>query len=122
MRLHRNKLVRSGKVLMLFVLLLPILVGWVGLVIDAGLLLAAHRQAQTRADGAVLAAAMDKLRGASDATATATANKFVQNYNGHSDSPTLVLNAGSANAVNIPPSQGPYAGNPQYVEVILTVP
>src|SRR5436309_5488756 len=113
---------RAGKVLVLFVLLLPILVGWVGLVIDTGLLLAGHRQAQNVADAAALAAALDKFRGASDASATATANKFVQDYNGQSGSPTLVLNGGNANAVNIPPIQGPHAGNSQYVEVILTVP
>src|SRR5438552_6778307 len=125
MRLHPALLrtcVRPGKVLILFVLLLPILVGWVGLVIDTGLLLAGYRQAQNAADAAATAAALDKFRGADDATATVTANKFVQQYNGLSNSPTLVLNAGNANAVNIPPIQGPYAGNAQYVEVILTVP
>ena len=93
-----------------------------GLVIDTGLLLAGHRQAQNVADAAALAAALGKFRGASDASATVTANKFVQDYNGLSGSPTLVLNGGNANAVNIPPIQGPHAGNSQYVEVILTVP
>src|SRR5438093_13241452 len=103
MRSHRRRScrARAGKVLVLFVLLLPVLVGWVGLVIDTGLLLAGHRQAQNAADAAALAAAMDKFRGASDATAAATANTFVQQYNGLTSSPTLVLNGGSANAINI---------------------
>src|SRR5438128_10845740 len=49
---------RPGKVLVLFAFLLPMLLGTTGLVIDTGLLLAAHRQAQNAADAAALAAAL----------------------------------------------------------------
>lgn len=103
--------VRRGKVMMLFALLLPALLGVAGLVIDVGLLLAAYRQAQNAADAAALAAAMDCLQGKSTNTAAATAAALVSRQ------------AGLAQAtvqVNVPPTQGPYAGNANYVEVIVS--
>jgi hypothetical protein len=95
----------------------PVLVGWVGLVIDGGLLMAGQRQAQNAADAAAMAGAMDKLRGNSNATALATANNFLT-YNGLSNAPALV----SGTSFNIPPQQGPHKGDSQYVEVIVTNP
>jgi hypothetical protein len=82
--------------------------------------MAAQRQAQNAADAAVVAAAMDLYRGSSGATATATANTFLTN-NGLS-SVTLSLGGGSTNAINIPPTTGPYAGTAQYVEAYVTKP
>ena len=102
---------RPGQVLTLFTLLLPVLCGMIGLVIDAGLLLAAQRQAQNAADAAALAAAWDKLSGKTDADARDTATVYVQQYNGLGRA-TVTL--------NVPPGQGPYAGNSAYVEVIVT--
>ncbi|MBI1914732.1 MAG: hypothetical protein HYS12_08350 [Planctomycetes bacterium] len=116
---------RPGKTLVLFVLLAPILLGMTGLVLDAGLMMAAQRQAQNAADAAALAAAFDKFRGNSDSTALATANTFLTN-NGLSGI-TLTLNAGATNALNIPPQDpgstgSPYAGVANYVEVVVTKP
>ena len=51
----------SGKVLVMFALLLPMLLGMVGLVIDCGLLMVAQREAQNAADAAAMAAAMAEL-------------------------------------------------------------
>ena len=59
----RPATLRSGKTLVMFAILLPVLLGMTGLVIDGGLLMAAHRQVQNAADAAALAAAMDKYRG-----------------------------------------------------------
>jgi Flp pilus assembly protein TadG len=120
---------RPGTTTVLFVLLVPVLLGMTGLVIDGGLVLAAQRQAQNAADAAAMAAAFDKYRGASDATALATANTFLAS-NGLSGA--LTLNAGANNALNIPP-QDPgntgslytQAANTQaanYVEVIVSKP
>ena len=64
---------RPGKILVMFALLLPALLGMVGLVIDCGLMMATHRHVQNSADSAAMAAAMDKIRGRSNATAIATA-------------------------------------------------
>lgn len=112
---------RSGKILVLFGLLLPVLLGMTGVVLDGGIILATHRQAQNAADAAALAAAMDKMRGKSNDVATATANTFVQQYNALANV-TLTLNGGSSNALNAPPSLGAYAGSAQYVEAIVSVP
>jgi Flp pilus assembly protein TadG len=102
---------RRGKILVLFVLLLPALLGMLGLVIEGGTLMATHRQVQTAADAAALAAAFDKLRGKTDTAATATATTFVQTHNGLSSATVTV---------NIPPTSGSYSGNSQYVEVIVS--
>lgn len=104
---------RPGKVLTLFVLLLPVLLGLLGLVIDGGLLMSAYRQSQNAADAAATAAALDKLRGSSNAVATATATAYAQTFNNL---------AGATVTTHIPPASGPYAGNPQYVEVVVTYP
>ena len=101
---------RSGKILVLFALLLPVLLGMVGLSIDGGMLLGAHRQTRNAADAAALAAAKDLLGGKSVATAQATASSFVKSYNGLSSATVTT---------NIPPTTGPYAGNSHYAEVIV---
>ncbi len=78
---HRSQ-PRSGKTLVLFALLLPALTGMVGLVIDGGLVLAAHRQLQNAADAAALSTAMDQLRGLSFADASASASNLLQTQYG----------------------------------------
>jgi len=103
---------RGGKVLVLVALLLPPLCGMIGLVVDAGVMLAARRQAQNAADGAALAAAQARVAGASDGAALATAITYVRTYNGLPDA-TVTLNS--------PPLSGAYAGNAGYLEVIVDV-
>jgi hypothetical protein len=108
-----------------FVLLLPLLLGIIGLALDVGLLLTARRQAQNAADAAAMAAAFDQFKGANSSTAFATANTFLTN-NGLSGV-TLTLNAGATNALNIPPqdpgnTSSPYKGVANYVEVLVTKP
>jgi hypothetical protein len=109
---------RRGNIIVLFAVLLPVLLGMTGLVVDCGYLMASRRQLQNTADAAALAAAMELYRGNANSTnlnAAATAF-FAPNHLDHSSNiPTLVLNN--------PPSQGPYstiATKNQYVEVILT--
>lgn len=104
---------RTGAVLVLVAILIPVLLGAVGLVIDAGLLTAAHRQARNAADAAVLSAAVDLMRGRSPTTATATATAFVHSYNGL-PAATVTLQS--------PPLSGPYVGQPRYVEVTVSNP
>jgi Flp pilus assembly protein TadG len=104
---------RSGTILVITAIVMIALVGMLGLVIDAGQLMTAHRKTQNAADAAATAAAMDMFAGASNGTATTTAVTFVQNYNGL---PTATV------VVNIPPASGPHAGNSRFVEVIVTNP
>jgi Flp pilus assembly protein TadG len=97
----------------MFALLLPLLLGMVGLSIDGGLLLATYRQAQNAADAAATAAAMDLLRGKSSSTAQATGATYVQTYNSMSSATVTV---------NIPPASGSYTGNNSYAEAIVSYP
>jgi hypothetical protein len=116
---------RPGKILVLFTLLLPVLLGMIGLVIDGGLMMAAQRRTQNAADAAALAAALDLMRGTDTSTALTTAQSFLDS-NGVSGV-TLTLNGGAGNALNIPPQDpgstgSPYLGKANYAEVILTLP
>jgi len=99
---------RHGTILVITAIVLIALVGLLGLVIDGGQLMTAHRVTQNAADAGATAAAMDMLMGKSNSTASATATAFVQQHNGLSS---------AAVTVNIPPASGPHAGNSQYVEV-----
>jgi hypothetical protein len=96
----------------MFALLLPVLLGMVGLVIDCGLLIAAQRSSQNAADAAAMAAAMAKLSGQGDPQAVATT--FAAQYNGPSDAILTIFNN--------PPAAGPHAGNSRYYEVVVTCP
>jgi hypothetical protein len=109
---------RPAKTLVLFVLLLPVLLSWGGLTIDGGLLMAGHRQAQNAADAAAIASAKLLAAGGSESDALATANTYIQQYNGLSNAPALV----SGTTFNVPPTSGPYAGNSSFVEVIVQSP
>src|SRR5215212_8356738 len=92
---------RPGMVLIWCALMMTTLLGMVGLIIDAGMCMASHRQAQNAADAAALAAAMDKLLGKSNAQATATAVTFVKLYN-KDHSPEVTLDP----IINFPPTTG----------------
>ena len=103
---------RKGTILVVTAMVLTALIGLLGLVIDAGQLMTAHRQTQNAADAAATAAAMDLLTGKSNPTAIATGTTFVQQYNGL---------ASATVTINIPPSSGPHIAKPNYVEAIITV-
>lgn len=105
---------RSGAILVWFALILITLLGMVGLVIDTGLLMSGRRQAQNAADAAALAAAYELMFGNSSGAATDAANTYVGRNKD--------LSANSNAVVNIPPSNGPYSGMPNYVEVIVSIP
>ena len=102
---------RSAGVLVTMAIVLPILVGVAGLVLDVSLLLADQRNLQNVADAAATTAAMTIYQGGNVAAATAAATTAVQSDNG--------LSAATV-AVSIPPTTGPYAGNSSYVQVTLT--
>ena len=107
---------RSGSVLIWCSLLLPVLVGMVGLVLDAGLMMANYREAQNAADASALAAAYDLIRGTSNATATADATAIVTGAS-YNNLPNATV------TVNFPPASGPYKGStPYYVQAVVTLP
>jgi Flp pilus assembly protein TadG len=108
----RRQRSRGGKALVLLAVVFPALLGMLGVVIDGGLLMMQRRIAQQAADAAATAAAYDIQAGKSNSFASATATRYVQQYNGMSTAQVTV---------NLPPASGGYAGNSNYVEVIVTV-
>lgn len=104
---------RRGTVLVITAVVLTALIGLLGIVVDAGQLMTAHRQTQNAADAAATAAAMDLMSGKSNGTAIATATTFVQQHNGM---PTGTV------TVNIPPVSGPHLGQAHYIETIVSLP
>ena len=100
-----------GKVLVMFALLLPMLLGIVGLVIDCGLLMVAQ-PAQNAADAAAMAAAMAELTQQGDPKSAATT--LVTSYNGLSET--------TLSTFNNPPAVGPHAGDDRFFEVVVTYP
>jgi Flp pilus assembly protein TadG len=104
---------RTGKVLVMFVLLMSVLLGMVGLTVDGGLMLVVYRQTQNAADAAALAAAVDILNGASADSARATGQTYVQTDNNM---------PGATVTINIPPASGPHSGSSQYAEAIVSYP
>ncbi|MGA3334082.1 MAG: pilus assembly protein TadG-related protein [Terracidiphilus sp.] len=101
----------SGNVLVLTALCMTILMGFVGLAIDVGMLFRARLQMQIAADAAAAAAALDykygeSTKAQSDATAAATLNGM--------------LPTGSA-TINDPPKSG-YHQTAGYIEAVVSEP
>ena len=101
----------KGQALILIVFAIFGLVGLTGLTIDGGNVFADRRHAQNAADTAAYAAALAKVRGGdwqSDGLARAADNDYDNN--------------GTSNIVQVvsPPISGNYAGNPDYIQVLIT--
>ncbi|BBO33077.1 TadE/TadG family type IV pilus assembly protein [Lacipirellula parvula] len=100
---------RHGNVLVLLAILLPVLIGIVGLVIDGGMMMDQYRDLQHASDAGATTAATE-LRLAHGATAArSAATSAVQIAHEKADADVTV---------HIPPTTGPFAGNSNYVEVI----
>jgi Flp pilus assembly protein TadG len=102
---------RSGKLLVLFALLIPSLLAIAGLVLDGGILTAASRKAQHAADVAATAAAAEIAYG--DQSPASVAERYVVELN---------QLAGATVTTHVPPTTGPYAGDDGHVEVIVSLP
>ncbi|RJP48437.1 MAG: hypothetical protein C4583_14280 [Anaerolineaceae bacterium] len=106
----------KGQAIILIVLAIIGMIGLTAVAVDGGMAYTERRQAQNAADAAALDAALAKIRGGSwqaEGLALATSNGF--DNNGTTNTVT----------VNNPPqagcngSNGVYAGNSQYVQVII---
>ena len=100
-----------GQAIILIVVALIGLLAITGLVVDGGLAYADRRQAQNAADSAALAAARARVRG-ENAVGAALEAAAANGYD----------NDGVGNVVEIrnPPTNGPYRGNREYIQVIIT--
>jgi hypothetical protein len=95
----------SGQMLVLFVLALGVLMGFVAMSIDVGMILHERRSAQNAADAAALAG-VQELPGSPSAAVLAAQQWAAQNGFSSEDGATITVNT-------------PYQGNPGAVEVII---
>ena len=107
---HPNRS-ESGQILVIIVFALVGLVGITGLAIDGSAAYADRRQAQNAADSASLAAALSYVRG-SDWNAVALQRAASNGYDNNQESNTV--------QAYHPPASGVYAGNDEYIQVIIT--
>ncbi len=100
-----------GQVMILLVLGIVAFVGITALAVDGGYAFADRRNAQNAADAAALAAALAKIEG-EDYIAAGLNVALTNGYD----------NDGTTNTVEIynPPSSGVYAGNEEYIQVVIT--
>lgn len=105
-------LAEDGQTVILAVFCMSVLLGFLALAVDVGLLFHARRVAQTAADSGAIAGAEEINYG--DVTEAAQADAA---RNGVSNGVQ-----GASVTVNHPPASGPYAGNTAYVEVITSQP
>jgi Flp pilus assembly protein TadG len=101
-----------GQVLVIIVFAIFGLIGMTGLAIDGSRAYSDRRQAQNAADTAALAASLANIRGDANWTTVGYDRATSNGYN----------NNGTTNIVNVynPPIQGPYTGDTNYVQVIIT--
>lgn len=101
-----------GQALIVIAIALVLLVAILGLVIDGGNAFLDRRSAQNAADSAALAAALTRIRGQSDWVAAALTSAKDNGYS----------NDGQRSVVEVysPPSSGPFVGNVEYIQVVIT--
>lgn len=109
MKINRSE---RGQALILIVLAVVLLAGMAGLVVDGGNAFLDRRNAQNAADSAVLASALARVKGDPNWSAAALESAAQNGYN----------NDGARNTVELhtPPKDGPYMGNLNYVQVVIT--
>jgi Flp pilus assembly protein TadG len=113
MRVLRDE---SGQVIVLTVLCMGVLLGFMALAIDVGLLFRARRNVQIAADAAAIAGALDYKYNASTSTAK-TAGQTAAAANGVTNGA-----GGAVVAINLPPQNGAYAGSGGFVEAVVSLP
>ncbi len=113
LRIHPKE--QSGVVAIVFALLLPVLIGMLGVIIDLGYAYQYRRIMQTAADGAAMGGAYHIFRNDSNQSDNVeTAALYDADMNGFDGS------NGETRTVNVPPAGGFYSGQDGYVEVIIS--
>jgi Putative Flp pilus-assembly TadE/G-like len=103
----------SGQVMVLVAMGLVTLIGFAALAVDVGQFWTARRDLQTAADAAAVAGAI-ALRVNGNAAAAADTATAANGFTNGDQGVTVT--------VNNPPAGGSYAGNPKYVEVVVSRP
>jgi Flp pilus assembly protein TadG len=103
-----------GQALPLLALALIALAGFAALALDGGNLYTEQRRAQAAADNAVMAAAFQQMNGITGTVTLANAAFNNATQNGYTNG------AHTSVVFHWPPVDGPYHGNKQYMEVVIT--
>jgi hypothetical protein len=109
-----------GVVVVLFALILPCMIGLMALIVDGGIVMSSHRKLQNASDTVALSVANRFFRGVSQSDCLTYAQEL-RTTNFSSSSP-VSWNRGTIDTINNPPLTGPYAGNPKFIEVVLSAP
>jgi hypothetical protein len=99
----------SGQTLVLAALSMTVILGFLALSVDMGVMFCVQRSAQSAADSAAITGAQEIRY--SDVTSAAKADSARNGYTDGSGGVTVT--------VNNPPANGPHSGNAGYVEVIV---
>jgi hypothetical protein len=116
----------SGQVLVLIVLAIVGLFGFAALALDGGMLLLERRRAQNAADASVLAAALAKIQGTNPFTIALqrAASNGYETVEGMCNPNWIGCIEGIGEQwtvqVSIPPLNGDYGGNSNYIQVRIT--
>lgn len=102
---------QRGAVVAYVAIILPVILGGLGLAIDNGRLYAARRQMQTAADATAIAAAHEWRQQNHESYADEALDDA--SLNGYAPGPDTQIE------INTPPVRGPRAGDSEYVEVII---
>jgi hypothetical protein len=108
----KTKRFERGQVLIIVVLAIVGLAGIAGLVVDGGNAFLDRRNAQNAADSAVLASALARVKSVPNWTNAALESAAQNGYNNDGVRDTVALST--------PPKDGPYAGDLNYVQVVIT--
>lgn len=106
-----NKISERGQAMILIVFSIIGLLGMSALAIDGGNAYVDRRRAETAASAAALTASITRIEGG-DWRAAALATARTNGYDNNGITNTVELNT--------PPLSGPYVGNSEYIEVIVT--
>ena len=110
-KLVNHKKGERGQAIIMIVFSIIGIVGISSLAIDGGNALIDRRKTETAASAAALAAAVTRIKGG-DWRAAALAAARTNGYDNNGTTNTVELNT--------PPLNGPYVGNSEYIEVIVT--
>lgn len=106
----------SGQALILTALSFSVLLAFLALAVDVGMLFQAKRKLQVAADAAAIAATQDYLYNQSSSSAK-TVGKSASSANGYTDG-----TGGVTVTMSEPPADGPNAGTSGFVEAVVSAP
>ena len=104
-----------GQALVIFAVALIGLLGFAALALDGGNIYVEHRRTQAAADNAALAAAFQMMQGVTSTVPLQNAVLANAAQNGYTNDRQM-----NWVVFNHPPASGPYAGNGNYVQVVIT--